>query len=138
MRWAAPIAVIASAFILSPQIAAQSKTPQSVDEVKVPISDVRHIGSATVRAAATQFTKDAPTIALFGMEAERWPVIRLAIQQAAYEGYKVDGIHIGSTDAPPSLEIYAKGLHVTRPINPNSISASVLTQLIRDVVKEFY
>lgn len=91
-----------------------------------------------MRFAAGQFSKDAPTVVLLGMKAKRWPIVREAIQQAVHDGYRVAGIHIGPTSASASLEIYAKGQQVTRPINPNTVSATVLTQLIRDVVIKFY
>lgn len=127
--------------LLSPVVVSANEraaSPQNVAEIKIPLSDGRNIGPNSVRFAAGQFSKDAPTIVLLGMTPERWPFVRKAIKQAVYDGYGVAGIHIGPTNVPASLEIYAKGQHVTRPINPNTVSAGVLTQLIRDVVIGFY
>ena len=122
-----------------PQIsAARDVQPTSASEVKIPLRDSRNIGPNSVRFSAGQFSKDAPTVVLFGMKPNRWPVVKGAIKQAVFEGYKVNGVFMGSTDAPASLEIYADGQHVSRAINPNTISAPILTQLIKDVVRKFY
>ncbi|MCJ2186237.1 hypothetical protein [Novosphingobium beihaiensis] len=107
-------------------------------QASIPVSDARDIGPNSVRFAAAQFSNDAPTIVLLGLRSERWPVVRKAIQDAADNGARVDGIHIGPIDAEPALEIYAKGQLVTRPINPNTIGRIELTRLIQDIVGEFY
>lgn len=107
-------------------------------QASIPVSDAREIGPNSVRFAAAQFSNDAPTIVLLGLRSDRWPVVRGAIQDAHDSGARVDGIHIGPTDAAPALEIYANGQLVTRPINPNTIEGAALTRLIRDIVREFY
>ena len=75
---------------------------------------------------------------LLGLRSEHWPAVRNAIQSAANNGARVNGIHIGPTEVEPALEIYAKGQLVTRPINPNAIGRAALTRLIEDIVREFY
>lgn len=119
------------------QTSAQARIT-SPSQVRVPLSDARNIGPNSVRFSAAQFTDNAPTVVIFGLTGRNWPRLNAAIQQAVFEGYKVEGIFIGPANEPASLEIYAKGHHVTRPINPNEITQSDLTKLIRDVVREYY
>ena len=127
----------ATAFLAIPA-AGQNVRPASASEVRVPLSDARTIGPNSVRFSAAQLTKSAPVIVIFGMTKESWPRLNAAIQQAVFDGYRVDTIFIGAQDAAPSLEIYADGHHVTNPINPNTISGPALTQLIKDVVRRYY
>ncbi|QIG79944.1 hypothetical protein [Stakelama tenebrarum] len=120
------------------EAAAQTAHPQSAADIRVPVSEARDIEPNSVRFSAAQFTEDAPTVVLLGGNRTNWPKIRDALRQAVFEGYAVRAIFIGPVDAPPSLEIYAKGHHVTRPIDPNEISGPELTELVRDVVREYY
>lgn len=119
-------------------IHAQETRAASVKDVRIPFRDARNNGPNSTRFAAGQFSQKAPTIVLFGMSRERWPLVRDAIKQAAFNGFPVNGVFMGSTDQPPSLEIFADGQHVTRSINPNTIEGPVLTRLIEDIVREFY
>lgn len=126
----------------TPVIAQEQQTvaahPASPADVRIPLSDAREIEPNSVRFSAAQFTKEAPTIVLFGGNKTNWPKIRAALRQAVFEGYAVKAIFLGPVDAPPSLEIYAKGHHVTNPIDPNEITQAELTKLVRDVVQEYY
>jgi hypothetical protein len=103
-----------------------------------PLSDARNIGPSSVRFSAAQGTAERPNIALFGVAKDRWPVIRDAIKQSVTDGYPVRVVFMGPMDAPPSLEIYAKGTLVTRPIDPNTITPAALTNLIHSVNREMY
>lgn len=134
----AALLVGAAAFapLASPTLA-QSR-PASAADINVPLSDARKIEPDSVRFSATQFTRTAPTVVIFGVSKANWPLLRAAIQQAVFEGYPVDSIFIGPQNAAPSLEIYAKGVKVTNPINPNAISAPELTRLIGAIVREYY
>ena len=132
-------AAILCALVLSvPSMAFGQSHAASASDVDIPLSDARNIGPNSVRFSAAQFTDKAPTIVIFGMTKESWPRLRAAIQQAVFEGYAVNSIFIGPGGAPPTLEIYAKGHHVTNPIDPNTIAGPKLTQLIKDVVREYY
>ncbi len=112
--------------------------PASASEVRIPLSDARNIGENSVRFSAAQFTDEAPTVVLFGGNETNWPKIRTALRQAVFEGYPIKAIFLGPVDAQPSLEIYAKGHHVTNPINPDMITETELTKLVRDVIREYY
>lgn len=113
--------------------------PASAADVLVPLSDARNIGPNSVRFSAAQFTKNAPVIVIFGVTKANWPKLNAAIQQAVFEGYPVDSIFIGPQDAPPALEIYAKGHHVTTEgISPDRITGPMLTTLIKDVHRRYY
>ena len=112
--------------------------PTSAQDVDIPLSDARKIGPNSVRFSAAQFTRKAPTVVLFGATTASWHKARAAIQQAVFEGYPVSIVFMGSTGETPSLEIYAKGLIVTKPINLDEISQSEITRLMRDVWKEYY
>lgn len=112
--------------------------PASASEINIPLRDARNAGPNSVRFAAAQFTKDAPTILIFGVTKANWPKLRAAMQQAVFQGYPIEGVLIGPDDAGPALEIYAKGVNVTRPINPNTISGPELTRLIRQIHQQHY
>lgn len=107
-------------------------------EARIPVSDARNIGANSVRFSAAQFTDEAPTVVLFGGDKGNWPKIRSALRLAVFEGYSIRAIFVGPADEPPALEVYAKGHHVTNPIDPNEISEAELAELIRDVVREYY
>ncbi|MCF8467275.1 MAG: hypothetical protein K9G33_07715 [Sneathiella sp.] len=134
---------IALVFMSVSHVAAQGQKttearPSSPSDVRIPLSDARDIEPNSVRFSAAQFTKEAPTVVLFGGNKTNWPKIRAALRQAVFEGYTVKAIFLGPANAPPSLEIYAKGHHVTNRINPNEITEGELTKLVRDVVREYY
>lgn len=119
-------------------VSAQQSRPSSPSEVNIPLSDARKIGPNSVRFSAAQFTDDSPVVVLFGATEQSWSMVRTAVQQSVFDGYPVRMVFIGPTSEPPSIEIYAKGHHVTNPINPNLISAAGLTKLLRDVSREYY
>lgn len=102
------------------------------------VKDARNIGVNSVRFAAAQGTERAPNIVLLGGNEAVWPKIRGAVVQAEKEGFPVRAILVGPPSAPPAFEIYAKGQHVTRPINPYAISQADLVKLIRDVHRQHY
>jgi hypothetical protein len=118
--------------------AQQTARPASPAEVRIPLSDARKIGANSVRFSAAQFTDDAPTVVLFGASTPVWHKVRSALRQAVFEGNPIAGIFMGPVNEAPSLEIYAKGHHVTRPIDPRAITESDLTALVRDVTREYY
>jgi hypothetical protein len=64
--------------------------------------------------------------------------IRDAAGEAQLLGCPVRAIVVGPADAPPSLEIYALGIKVTKPINPYEVKQATLRRLICDIHKEFY
>ncbi|MCP1469870.1 hypothetical protein J3E64_001552 [Sphingobium sp. OAS761] len=135
---------VAVGMMLTPLAAADAQQPNaqpvavSTTNVNFPMRDARNAGENSVRFATAQVTKAAPAIALLGVQRESWPRIRGAIQQAIADGYPVGIVVMGPTDAEPALEIYAKGVLVTNPINPNTYPPEKLTQLIRDVNAEMY
>lgn len=130
--------VVAAVLAALPSTAPAQTRAASAADINVPLSDARKAGPNSVRFSAAQFTKTAPVIVIFGVTKANWPKLRAAIQQAVFEGYAVEGIFVGPDDTVPALEIYAKGHHVTNPINPNTISGPELTRVIRDVVREYY
>lgn len=119
------------------QVAGQRAIPVA-QQVSVPLVDRRDNGENSVRFQAAQFTRTAPTVVLLGIQRENWPRIRDAIQTAVAQGYKVEGIFMGPTDAQPALEIYAHGTLATNPINPNSIEGPRLTAIIQRISREQY
>lgn len=125
-----------AALAVAPAVAHAQVTP--VSQINIPMSDARAIGPNSVRFVAAQETGKAPSVALFGVKKECWPTIRTGLQQAVADGFPIRAVFMGPIDAPPSMEIYAKGHHVTNPINPNTITQSDLTKLIRDVYREYY
>lgn len=102
------------------------------------VKDSRNIGPNSVRFAAAQGTQERPNIVLLGGNEAVWPKIRGAVQQSERDGYPVRAILVGPPSAPPALEIYAHGHHVTNPINPYQITQSELVRLIRDIHREHY
>ncbi len=144
MRHLHTIVCTGIALFLAPvSVAAESSQsaaarPASVSEISIPLSDARNIGANSVRFSAAQFTREAPTVVLFGADTESWHRIRSGLRQAVAEGYPVAGIFIGPIDESPTMEVYAKGHHVTNPIDPRTISEAEVTKLIRDVVMEYY
>ena len=112
--------------------------PSSPSEVDFKLSDARNIGANSVRFSAAQFTRESLTVVLFGATENSLGKLRKAVQQAIYEGYPVRLVFIGPVDEPRALEVYAKGHHVTNPIDPETISTTELTELLRDVTREYY
>ena len=134
------IGLVALLSVVSPMVPktqAQVR-PARVADVSIPLSDARNIGANSVRFSAAQFTRTAPAVVIFGVTPANWPKLKSAIQQAVFEGYKVEAVFIGPAGTTPAIEIYAKGHHVTNPINADTISGAELTQLIRDVWREYY
>ncbi|MEJ7925997.1 hypothetical protein WG908_04405 [Sphingobium sp. AN641] len=122
-----------------PTLAQQSKpAAASTDSIRIPLSDARNVGANSVRFSARQFSSEAPSVALFGATTATWHKARAALRQAAAEGHPVKGVFMGPTTETPSLEIYAKGSHVTNPIDPNVISQAEITTLLRDIYREYY
>ncbi len=130
-------AACAAAAMAVPLVSAQTR-PASVSEVNIPLRDARTAGANSVRFAAAQNTNAAPVVAIFGVTKANWPKLLAAMQRAVADGFPVEGVIIGPDSAGPALEIYVKGHHVTRPINPNAISGPELTKLIRDIHREHY
>jgi hypothetical protein len=132
--------IAASSVALMPGAAGAQTRPAGVtspSQIKFPVSDARNIGPNSVRFSAAQFTTTAPTVVMFGANKQSWAKVNAAVQQAIFDGYPVDGLFVGPTNEPASLEIYAKGHHVTNPINLNTISQADITKLIRDVWREY-
>lgn len=102
------------------------------------VKDSRNIGPNSVRFAAAQGTQEMPNIVLLGGDANVWPRIRSAVQEAEIGGYPVRAILVGPPSASPALEIYAHGHHVTNPIDPYRITKAELVQLLRDIHREYY
>ncbi|HKX79699.1 MAG TPA: hypothetical protein VJM34_14365 [Novosphingobium sp.] len=135
--------VAAVSLVMTPLSAADAQSAHTqnvaaVSEVKIPFKDARSAGAGSVRFAAAQYTQAAPTIVLLGMSNEKWPAVRQAIRQAVADGYRVEGVFMGPTNAAPALEIYAKGTLVTNPIDPNTVAPERLTQVIREVSTRMY
>lgn len=107
-------------------------------KIALPLSDAREIGPNSVRFSAAQLSRKGPVIVLFGATTPNWHKARAALQQAVAQGYRINGIIMGPTDEPPSMEIYAKGHHVTKAIDLNQISGPEITRLVRDVCREYY
>jgi hypothetical protein len=141
MRNRLAIAALLGGLLISvpaPPVGAQQTQPVSASEIDIPLSDARNIGPNSVRFSAAQFTDRSPTIVLFGATTASWHKVRAAAQQAVFEGYPVRMIFIGPTDAPRALEVYARGHHVTNPIDPETISEAEITRVLRDVSREYY
>ncbi|QDX25734.1 hypothetical protein FPZ54_06680 [Sphingomonas suaedae] len=133
------MSVAALAVAAAPNGALTQNRPASVADVSIPLSDARNIEPNSVRFSAAQFTRSGPAVVLFGVTKANWPKLKAAIQQAVYDGYRVQAVFIGPANVQPAIEIYAKGQHVTvNGINPNTISGAELTRLIRDINREYY
>ncbi|QIG79454.1 hypothetical protein [Stakelama tenebrarum] len=111
---------------------------QDSEALQFVVKDVRGAGANSVRFAAAQGTQERPNLVLLGGNPEVWPTIRQAVIQSERNGYPVRAILVGPMDAAPSLEIYAKGHHVTNPIDPFEITQAELVTLIRDIHREYY
>ena len=109
--------------------------PQATRSV---VKNMRDIEPNSVRFAAIQGASERPIVVLLGGSKDIWPKIRDATRDAEAQGYPVRAIIIGPADADPSLEIYARNHHVTNPINPYTITRAELTELLRDVSREYY
>lgn len=136
------LAVLMSACVgISAHAAAPQPRPAGVtspSQIDIPFRDARDAGANSVRFSAAQFTGNAPTVALFGTTKATWGKVKSALQQSAFDGYPVAGVILGPSDAPPALEVYAKGIYVTNPINLETISQAQITKLIEDVWREYY
>ena len=102
------------------------------------VSDARNVGANSVRFSAAQVSGDAPVVVLFGATTPNWHKTRAALRQVVAEGYPIAGVIMGPTDQPSTLEVYAKGHHVTNPIDLNQISQAEITRLVRDVSREYF
>lgn len=127
-------APLLAAAIVSAPLTAQAQAPAARYVVK----NLRDIEPNSVRFAAIQGSRPSPTVVLFGGSKSIWPKIKGAVEQSEANGYPVRAILIGPDNAPPALEIYATGHHVTNPINPYVISQAELVKLLRDVSREYY
>ena len=129
--------VICAAMLAATAMPATAQ-PASNSQVNISISDARKIGPKSVRFSAAQLSRHAPTVILFGATTPSWHKARAAMQEAVAQGYQINCVFMGPTSEPPSLEIYAKGHHVTNPIDLNEISGPEITRLVRDVWREYY
>lgn len=120
---------------INPALAQQSNDVPAAHFV---VKNLRNVGPNSVRFAAIQGTKYSPTVVLLGGNRDIWPKIRDGVRDAEAQGFPVRAILIGPADAPPALEIYANGHHVTKPIDPYRITQAELTTLLRDVSREYY
>lgn len=102
------------------------------------VKDMRTIEPNSVRFAAAQGTGEMPNVALFGGTPEVWQKVKGAVTQSEAQGYPVRAVFIGPPSAAPGLEIFAKGLLVSKPISPAAISQERLIALLRDIHHEFY
>ena len=133
-------AVIAAAAILSgmPVATGLQARPAPAAQVNIPVSDSRNVGPASVRFAAAQLSKNAPTVAIFNVTKTNWPKLRGALETAVAQGYRVEGIFIGPDDIH-SVEIFAKGQRVTNAgIDPDTITGPELTRLVQQISQRFY
>lgn len=130
--------VTAAAMVMAPMQAAnaQQAQPIAVSQINIPMSDARNIGERSVRVVAPQETDRAMNIALFGVERDAWPRLRGAIQQGVANGCNVRAVFMGPTNVEPALEIYAKGVLQTNPINPNTVDPRVLTNLMCQITRD--
>lgn len=115
-----------------------AEQPQAKPTGHFVVKNLRDIGANSVRFAAIQGATYSPTVVLLGGNKGIWPKIRNAVRDAESRGFPVRAILIGPTDAPPALEVYALGHHVTHPINPYEITQAELADLLRDVSREYY
>jgi|GEM_PF-3527734 len=129
--------VVTCAFSSVTSIPAHAQQARS-SAVHLVVKDSRDIEPNSVRFAAAQGTEAYPNIALLGVNQSVWPKIRSAALQSEANGFPVRAIIVGPPSAMPALEVYAKGHHVTRPIDPNTITQAELVALIRDIHREYY
>lgn len=130
--------ITAATMMIAPMQAAnaQQAQPVAVSQIDFPMSDARNIDERAVRFAATQGTERSINIALFGVQREAWPRLRGAIQQGVANGCPVKVVFMGPTTADPALEIFAKGILQTNPIDPNKVDPRVLTNLMCEITRE--
>lgn len=130
--------ITAATMVIAPMQAAnaQQAQPVAVSQINVPMSDARNIDERVVRFGAAQETDKAINIALFGVEREAWPRLRGAIQQGVANGCPVRAVFMGPTNVNPDLVIYAKGVRMTNPSDPNTIDPRVLTNLMCEITRE--
>jgi hypothetical protein len=102
------------------------------------VKDMRNKEPGAARFTAWNDTMNSQAIVLLGGNKAVWPKIRDAARQAQDMGCPVRAIVVGPADAPPSLEIYALNIHVTKPINPYDIDQGTLKRLICGIHKEYY
>ena len=112
--------------------------PASPAQVDFKLSDARNIEPNSVRFSAAQFTRESLTVVLFGASDASWEKLKTAVQRSIFAGYPVRMVFIGPSNEPRAIEVYAKGHHVTNPIDPETISVTELTALLRDVSREYY
>lgn len=128
----------ASAPAMAQQQQAAATRPASPADTHIPLSDARKIGANSVRFSAAQFTRESLTVVLFGATDASWKKLKAATQQAVYEGYPIRMVFIGPVKEARSIEVYAKGHHVTNPIDPETVSKAELVKLFKDVTQEYY
>lgn len=102
------------------------------------VKDSRDIEENSVRFAAAQIGADHQAVVLLGGDKAVWPKIKGGVEDAEAKGCRVVAILVGPVNARPALEIYAKGVYVTNPINPYTITQAALTNLICDVDRKYY
>lgn len=132
------IGILVLTVMPSQLLVAQQAQPAAAAAADFAVSDARKIGSSSVRFSAAQMSRAAPVVVLFGATTPNWHKARAGLRQAVSQGYKISGVIMGPVNQPASMEIYAKGHHVTKPINLNEISQAEITRLVRDVSREYY
>ncbi|MGB3928265.1 MAG: hypothetical protein WBL20_04815 [Sphingobium sp.] len=132
------IGIVAVTVMPSQLLVAQQAQPVAASNIEIPLSDARKIGASSVRFSAAQLSKEAHTVVLFGATTPSWHKARAGMQQAVAQGYRISCVFMGPTGGRASMEIYAKGHHVTKPIDLNEISQADITRLVRDVWREYY
>ncbi|MEQ6335441.1 hypothetical protein [Sphingobium sp. MK2] len=137
-RTFAAIGILALTAMPSKLLVAQQARPAAATIGDFAVSDAQKIGANSVRFSAAQMSRTAPVVVLFGASTPSWHKARAGLRQAVSQGYKISGVIMGPVDQPASMEIYAKGHHVTNPINLNEISQAEITRLVRDVCREYY
>lgn len=132
------IGILALTAMPSQSLVAQQAQSAAAATADFAVSDARKIGANSVRFSAAQMSRTAPVVVLFGATTPNWHKARAGLRQAVSQGYKISGVIMGPVNQPASMEIYAKGHHVTKPVDLNEISQAEITRLVRDVSREYY
>lgn len=103
-------AALAGMIAFSPMAAAAGSSepavrPASVEEVQVPMRDVRGVNPEFLIVAAAEVSNDSILVIFYGQDRDAFYAVREATREAIFEGYPVKGMFIAKGES--AVQIYA-------------------------------
>ena len=107
----------------------------SLQHVRVPMSDARHIELDGVKFSATHASDDALVLVVYGKNQDLFNRTHEAAKLVIAEGYPLRGIIVGPTDQPEQVDVYTDG-QLYDSISKERDSSEMLLFYDRDVIRQ--